>query len=143
MLRPDGRPSHANIDRLAVCAIGVWVIDVKTDKGELQVRRTVGVFGPRVEKLFIAGRDKADLLDGLVRQIASVRGVLTDVQADVLVRGALCSVGTELPWFGASSGGVPLVGRRGLAKLLTQPGDLNTEVRRADADYLERRFVPA
>ncbi|MCU1678960.1 MAG: hypothetical protein JWM93_3718 [Frankiales bacterium] len=143
MLRPDGRPSRANIDHLAVCASGVWVVDAKTHKGELQVCRSGGLFGPRVEKLFIAGRDKTSLLDGLAWQVEVVRGVLLGVGADVPVRGALCFVGTELPWFGASIGGVPLVGRRGLAKLLKAAGDFDVADRAALAEYLDRRFVPA
>jgi hypothetical protein len=143
MLRPDGRASRANIDHLAVCAAGVWVVDAKTHHGALQVRRSGGLFGPRVERLFIGGRDKTSLLDGLARQVEVVRGVLAEVYADVLVRGALCFVGTELPWFGESIGGVPLVGRRGLGKLMEQPGDLDGDDRAALADYLDRRFVPA
>ena len=34
--------------------------------------RSGGLFGRRIEKLFIAGRDKTDLLDGLARQVESV-----------------------------------------------------------------------
>jgi hypothetical protein len=143
MLRTDGRPSRANIDHLAITAAGVRVVDAKTHQGALQVRRTGGLFSPRVEKLYIAGHDKTSLLDGLARQMESVRAVLAEVGADVPVRGALCFVGTELPWFGDSIGGVPLVGRRGLGKLMRQPGDLGGDDREALAQYLASRFVPA
>jgi hypothetical protein len=143
MLRPDGRASRANIDHLVVTAAGVWVIDAKTHQGTLQVRRSGGLFSPRVEKLFIAGRDKTSLLDGLEKQREAVRSVLAEVSADVPVRGVLCFVGTELPWFGENIGGVPLVGRRGLGKLLKQPGDLAPDDRDALAAYLDSRFIPA
>lgn len=143
MLRPDGRPSRANIDHLVVTSAGVWVVDAKTYQGTLQVRRSGGLFTPRVEKLFIGGRDKTPLLDGLTKQTDAVRAVLAEVSADVPVRGVLCFVGTELPWFGESIGGVPLVGRRGLGKLLKQPGDLGADDRDAIATYLESRFIPA
>jgi hypothetical protein len=143
VLRPDGRASRANIDHLAVCAAGVWVVDAKTHHGTLQVRRSGGLFGPRVERLFIGGRDKTTLLDGLARQVEAVRGVLAEVGADVTVRGALCFVGTELPWFGEAIGGVPLVGRPGLGKLMKQTGDLDVDDREALGQYLDRRFVPA
>ena len=93
--------------------------------------------------MFIGGRDKTCLLDGLARQVEAVRGVLAEVEADIPVRGALCFVGTELPWFGESIGGVPLVGRPGLAKLMKQPGDLDADDRAALGQYLDRRFVPA
>lgn len=59
------------------------------------------------------------------------------------VRGALCFVGTELPWFGESISGVPLVGRRGLGKLLKQPGDLQPADREALALYLASNFPAA
>lgn len=143
MLRPDGRPSRANIDHLAITAAGVWVVDAKTHQGALQVRRSGGLFSPRVERLFIAGRDKTSLLDGLARQVETVRTVLAGVGADVPVWGVLCFVGTELPWFGESIQGVPLVGRRGLAKLMKLPGDLEAEDREALGQYLDSRFVPA
>lgn len=143
MLRPDGRTSRANIDHLAVTAAGVWVVDAKTHQGALEVRRSGGLFSPRVERLFIAGRDKSSLIEGLARQVETVRTVLAGVGADVSVHGALCFVGTELPWFGESIGDVPLVGRRGLAKLMKRAGDLAADDREAIAQYLDSRFVPA
>jgi Nuclease-related domain len=53
MRRPDGTPSRANIDHLAVTAAGVWVIDAKTHRGALEVRRLGGLFSPRIESLYI------------------------------------------------------------------------------------------
>jgi hypothetical protein len=75
--------------------------------------------------------------------VASVKRVLAEADAQLAVRGALCFVGTELPWSGESIRGVPLVGRRGLNKLLRQPGDLTTEDRESVARYLNRRFIRA
>jgi hypothetical protein len=143
MLRPDGRASKANIDHLVVTPAGVWVVDAKTHQGTLEVRRTGGLFSPRVEKLFINGRDKSGLLDGLRKQVDAVRETLTSADAAIPVRGALCFVGTELPWFGETIAGVPLVGRRGLVKLMKQPGTLGSDEREAIAQYLDHRFVPA
>lgn len=143
MRRADGRSTRANIDHLAVTATGVWVVDAKTHKGALEVRRSGGLFSPRVERLFINGRDKTILLDGLANQVEAVRLSLLAVDADLPVHGALCFVGTELPWFGESIGGVPLVGRRGLAKLLKKDGPLTAEDRTAIGSYLDGQFVPA
>lgn len=67
LLRVDGRVSRANLDHIAVAATGVWVIDAKTHRGALEVRRSGGLFSPRVEKLYIGGRDKTVLLDGLAK----------------------------------------------------------------------------
>ncbi len=144
MRRPDGTLSRANIDHLAVTAAGVWVIDAKTHQGALEVRRSGGLFSPRVESLYINGRDRTSLVHGLLKQVAAVRTELETVHADVPVRGALCFVGTELPWFGSSSiVDVPLVGRRGMAKLLRSPRDLEPVDRDAVAAFLHRRFPPA
>lgn len=144
MRRPDGPLSRANIDHLAVTAAGVWVIDARTHQGALEVRRSGGLFSPRIESLYINGRDRTPLVHGLLKQVEAVRAELLTVRADVPVRGALCFVGTELPWFGSSSIlDVPLVGRRGLTKLLKAPGDLAPEDRDAIADFLARRFPPA
>lgn len=142
--RSDGRPSRANIDHLAVASSGVWVIDAKTHKGALEVRRSGGVFSPRVERLYINGRDQTKLVDGVKRQVAAVAAELAAAGAAVPVHAALCFVGTELPWFGASKlDGVHLVGRRGLRKRLLTAGDVPPDDRLVIAEFLGSRFVPA
>jgi len=141
---PDGRLSRANIDHIAVAASGVWVVDAKTHKGALEVRRSGGLLSPRIERLYINGRDQSKLVEGITRQVAAVTAELAAVEAmEVPVHGALCFVGTELPWFGGRVAGVPLVGRRGLAKLLKRGGDLGAEDREVVADFLSTRFPPA
>ena len=120
---PTGTLSKANIDHMAVTPSGVWVIDAKTHQGSVEVRRSGGLFSPRVEALFINGRDQTRLVHGLLKQVDAVRHELSAVEAGIAVQGALCFVGTELPWFGSSSiADVPVVGRRGLAKLLLRQG---------------------
>ena len=142
--RPDGTLSKANIDHIAVTPSGVWVIDAKTHQGSLEVRRSGGLFSPRVEALYINGRDQTRLVHGLLQQVDAVRRELATVEASIAVQGALCFVGTELPWFGSSSiADVPLLGRRGMAKLLLRPGDVDTSDREAVATFLDQRFPPA
>jgi hypothetical protein len=142
--RPDGSVSKANIDHIAVTPSGVWVIDAKTHQGSLEVRRSGGLFSPRVQALYINGRDQTGLVHGLLKQVDAVRRELSAVEATIAVQGALCFVGTELPWFGSSNiADVPLVGRRGLAKLLLRPGDVDTADREAVATFLNQRFPPA
>ena len=143
MRRPDGRLSRANIDHIAVAATGVWIIDAKTHQGSLEVRRSGGLFSPRTEKLYIRGRDQTQLIEGLSKQVDAVARELLAVDAPVVVRGALCFVGTELPWFGEKVGDVPLVGRRGLAKLLKRSGDLSAADRETLAQFLAARFPAA
>ncbi len=97
-----------------------------------------------MESLYINGRDRTPLVHGLLKQVLAVRTELETVHADVTVRGALCFVGTELPWFGSSSiVDVPLLGRSGLTKLLLSQGNLESAAREAIAAFLHRRFPPA
>lgn len=145
MRKDDGRLSKANIDHLVVSPSGVWVIDAKQYQGALEVRRAGGLFSPRVEQLWIAGRDRTSLVDGIAGQVQAVRRELAAVGADsVPVQAAMCFVGTELPWFGSSSiAGVRLVGRRGLAKLVRQDGPVPDEDRVHVHAWLGLRFPPA
>ncbi|MBK5306855.1 MAG: NERD domain-containing protein [Frankiaceae bacterium] len=142
--RSDGRATRANLDHMAVAATGVWVIDAKTHQGSLEVRRSGGWFSPTVEQLVIRGRDQTHLVHGVQKQVASVAAELETVGAAVPVNGALCFVGTELPWFGSSSiADVRIVGRRGLAKLLKAEGPFDEHERNAVGEYLAARFEPA
>lgn len=122
---PDGRLSQANIDHIAVVPTGVWVIDAKTHKGKLEVRRTGGLFSPRVEQLRINGRDQSKLVEGVHRQVGAVQAVLSSIAPDVPIQGAMCFYGTELPWIDEDIDDIALRGRRGLAKLLRRPGPLD------------------
>jgi hypothetical protein len=143
MVTSTGRTSRANIDHIVVSATGVWVVDAKTHRGTLRVRRSGGLFSPRVEELYIGGRRHTGLVDGLERQLDSVRTVLEESGVPVPVRGALCFVGTDLPWLDETIRGIPLVGPRGLAGLVTAAGSLTPEQRTALVERLERRFLPA
>ncbi len=95
------------------------------------------------ERLVIRGRDQTHLVVGVQRQVDAVRSVLVEAGLDVPVRGALCFVGTELPWLDESVDGVPLRGRRGLAKLLKREGPFDAPSREAIARVLDQRFRPA
>ena len=145
MRKEGGQLSKANIDHLVVAPSGVWVIDAKQYQGSLEVRRAGGLFTPRVEQLWIAGRNKTALVDGVVGQVKAVRSELDAVGAHgVQVRAVMCFVGTELPWFGSSSiSGLGLVGRRGLAKLVRQDGPLDDEERESVHRWLAARLPAA
>lgn len=143
MRRPDGRVSQANIDHIAVTPTGVWVIDAKTHKGRLEVRRSGGLFTPPVEQLRINGRDQTGLVDGIIRQVEAVTAALAHLQPAVPVHGALCFVGTELPWIDEDIAGIPLRGRRGLLKLLGKPGPLDDASRQNVSDHLRNYFPSA
>lgn len=92
--------SRANIDHLAITPSGVWVIDAKRYlNGELE-RRDVGGFFQTDHRLYIGGRDKTTLVDGVRKQMDIVATALEGTDfAEVPVRGALCFVDVQLGWF--------------------------------------------
>lgn len=115
--------SKANVDHIAVCPTGVWVIDAKNYKGKVEIRKPL--FGDAT--LRIGGRDKTKLVDGVLSQVELVRGALAD-QPNVPVQGAIGFLGDGLPiWPKMSFNGVPILYPRPLAKRLNQDGPLDLE----------------
>ena len=81
--------SKANIDHLAVTASGVYVIDAKKYRGRPHLKIEGGLIRPRVERLLVGSRDCTKLVDGVLKQVDVVHGLLDD---DVPVHGVLCYV---------------------------------------------------
>jgi hypothetical protein len=132
--------SRANIDRIAITASGVWVIDAKRYKGKVQVTRPL--FGEPA--LTIGGRDQTKLVSGLAKQVALVTNVVRRVGADVCVGGCLCFVDGELPMFGTPTiGGFSIVGSKGLAKKLKAAGPISVGTVAILSDALAEHFTAA
>ena len=91
--------SRANIDHVAVASTGLYVIDAKKYKGRPQLKIEGGFLRPRVEKLLVGTRDCTRLVDGLLKQVDIVRGLVGD---DVPVHGVLCFVEADWPLIGGS-----------------------------------------
>lgn len=91
--------SKANIDHLAVTAHGVYVIDAKKYRGRPHLKIDGGLFRPRVERLLVGSRDCTRLVDGVLKQVDVVRGLLDD---DVPVHGVLCFVDADWPLIGGA-----------------------------------------
>ncbi len=91
--------SRANIDHLAVTPTGVFVIDAKKYAGRPHLVVEGGILRPRVEKLLVGRRDCTKVVDGVLKQIDVVKGVLGD---SVPVHGVLCFVEADWPLIGGS-----------------------------------------
>ena len=91
--------SRANIDHIAVASTGVYVIDAKKYKGRPQLKIEGGFLRPRVEKLLVGTRDCTKLVDGVLKQIDIVRGLIGD---DLPIHGVLCFVEADWPLIGGS-----------------------------------------
>jgi hypothetical protein len=114
---------HGNVDHLAVAPAGVFVIDAKRYRGKVgAVDR-----GFQGERLFVNGRDRTKVIDGLDRQVKVVREALRDLgQDEVAVQGVLCFVKRNFA-FGEGKQTVRghlLLRPRPLARRLTAKGPL-------------------
>lgn len=86
--------SRANIDHIVVGSAGVFVIDAKKYTGRIEVRDFGGWFRLD-ERLYIDGRDRTKLVDGVLGQLEVVRAALGNEFAEVPVHGVLCFIGCE------------------------------------------------
>jgi Nuclease-related domain len=119
----------ANIDHLVVCPSGVFVVDAKryrNSRPELRVEG--GLFRPRTELLYVAGRDRSSLVEGMHKQVALVRAALVD-QPEVPVRGVLCFVDADWPLIGGAFtvNDVAVLWPKKLKALLTESGPVDPD----------------
>jgi hypothetical protein len=139
--------SRANIDHIAFAATGIYVIDTKRYRGKIEVLDPL--FGK--PKLKIAGRDRTKLIDGLEKQVATVRALLAGFADDVPVNGCLCFVTPE--GLLADSGlpllrtlrirGFPLYYPRRLVKRLNRQGPVSAERALELQARLAEQLIPA
>lgn len=129
--------SRANIDHIAICRSGIWVLDPKFYKGKIAVQKPL--FGKK--KLVIAGRDRTKLVEGMQRQMEVVREVLLEHDRGVSVQGALCFIDANMPLFGLSDfNGVKLTRPKAIAKSLNRPGPIDREQREVLTRLLAQRL---
>ncbi len=117
--------SRGDIDHIAVAPTGVFVIDAKAISGAVRVVRPW--FGQ--PKLLVNGRDRTKLIDGLDRQVGTVRAVLEDIGcSEIPVHGMMCFTEADLPLIGTQRiRGHELLYRKALAKRLNAPGPLTAD----------------
>jgi hypothetical protein len=123
--------TRGNIDHLFVSPTGVWVVDTKAYKGKV-AKREVGPLWRRDNELFIGGRNRTALANGVRRQVDAVNAAMrsdetllgTDIHA------ALCLVESEwgLLDFPFQLGNVWVMYPGALKKRLRKGGPLPREV---------------
>ena len=134
--------SRANIDHIVVGPSGVFVIDAKKYTGAIEVRNNGGLF--RVdERLYVNGRDRSKLVDGVLGQVDVVRTALGEDFADVPIRGVLCFVGCEWGWIMKQKRvkGVTALWPTALPDHVSTAGEHGTRVETI-ADHLRGRLRP-
>lgn len=137
-----------DIDMIAISPAGVLIIDVKHYKNaKVEVRRSGGVLRPRVEKLFVGGRDKSRWMAGLKKQRDAVHAALDhSLESNAVpVRVALCFVDGDLPMFTRLEfGGALIYGSKDLGrKLKSKKGPLDSQAISRTFERLSTALPPA
>lgn len=134
---PGGR---TNIDHLVITTKRIWVIDAKRYTGRPERRAQGGLSRPRTERLFIAGRDRSQLVDGLLAQLMRVKQAVGELP----VSGALCFIDADWPLFETAFKlrDVYATSPRRLTKLITGDAAGSLDPTRTAA-YLAHVFPPA
>lgn len=91
--------TKCHIDHIVIAPSGVWVVDANEFDGRVE-RRDVGGWFKVDERLFVAGKDRTGLVDGIDRQVVAVESVLAKEGFESIpVHAALCFVNSEWGWF--------------------------------------------
>lgn len=124
--------SRANIDHLVIAPSGVFIVDAKNYRGLVENRDKGGWFSVDY-RLYVGGRDRTKMLQGLERQRDAVRAALGEAHAAVPIWKTICFVDADWPFFAAplDFDGVHVLWPRELGKRLRAGGPLDTDAIRA------------
>lgn len=118
--------TRGDIDHLVIAPSGVWVVDAKNYSGKVE-RRDVGTWRMVDHRLFVNGRDRTKLVDGMNRQRAAIQKALLSAGFDQIpVHPTLLFTNSEWPWFARpiEIRGVQVMWATKLCELVRQPGPL-------------------
>jgi Nuclease-related domain len=91
--------TRGHIDHIVIAPSGVWVVVANEYDGRVE-RRDVGGWTKVDERLYVAGKDRTNLVDMIDRQVAAVENVLAKEGLESIpVHAALCFVNSEWGWF--------------------------------------------
>lgn len=137
---------RSNIDHLAVTPTGIWIVDAKNYKGMVE-RRDVGGWLRADHRLYVDGRDRTALIEGMGKQVEAVRRALDDVDpAGALpIHPALCFIATDWKPFSRpfTIDGVLVAWWKALRKRILAEGPITAEQRTSYRNLLAERLPPA
>ena len=134
--------TRGNIDHLAIAASGVWVIDAKHFKGLVE-RRDKGGWFKTDYRLYVGGRDRTRVVEGLGWQVSAVRSALGS--SEVTVNAAVCFIEAEWKLFAKpfQLGDVWVTWGIKLAEMIAAPGPLSLAEVTSTAERLAAALPPA
>ena len=84
--------ARARVDHIVIAPSGVWVVEAKECTGRVE-RRDVGGWFKVDERLYVSGRDRTNMVEGIDQQVIAVENMLAKERLDsVPVHAALCFV---------------------------------------------------
>jgi Nuclease-related domain len=90
--------TRVQIDHIVIAPSGVWVVEAQEHDGRVE-RRDVGGWFKVDHRLYVAGRDRTSMVDGIDRQVIAVENILKKERLErVPVHAALCFVNSEWGW---------------------------------------------
>lgn len=133
--------TRGNIDHIVIAPSGVWVVDAKNYSGLVQKRDVGGFFRVDV-RLYVGGRDRSKILDGMEWQVKTVRDALAD--DGVPVSSAVCFTDAEWGWFAKpfTLRGVFVSGPNSLAREIAMNGTWTLDAVRDVAAKLSESLPP-
>ena len=91
--------AKAAVTHIVIAPSGVWVVEAKDLDGRVE-RRDVGGWFRVDERLYVAGKDRSHLVDGLDRHVIAIENLLAQAGlTSVPVHAALCFVNSDWGWF--------------------------------------------
>lgn len=93
--------SKANIDHMAITSTGIFIVDAKNYEGTIEVRKRLDGLISGESELWIGGRNRTKLVDGVKKQMLAVENVLEREKVKFPVFGALAFANArwDLPQF--------------------------------------------
>jgi hypothetical protein len=114
--------TRSNIDHVVISPGGVFVVDAKLYKGQVEIRN-VGWFFKPDDRLYVGGRDRSRLARNMGWQVTAVENALRSAEIEALppITPVLCFIDADWPLFRPPDSylGVRLEGTRSVKKLLT------------------------
>jgi Nuclease-related domain len=122
--------TRGNIDHIFIAPTGAWVVDAKAYNGKIE-RREHGPIWRRENEVFIGGRNRTKLAQGVVKQVQAINAALApDPELKgVSVYAALCFLDVDWGLFDSSFsiGSVWVAHPKALKKALKKNGPLSRE----------------
>jgi hypothetical protein len=146
VLHDRGVPGRrSNIDHIVFAPAGIFVVDTKHYKGQVQIRRPGSFFRPD-DRLYVGRWDCTKDVEAVKGQVAVVESILVVAAIDTKppVTPVLCFTRADWPLFGApkSFDGVYLESQRSIKKLVTASVDFSRNDMRRVRSFIAKRLPP-